>query len=64
MATSPMNYLRQVKAEMHKVTWPTRKETIASTIAVFVMVFVASIFLYLADQIMAWAVRLILSLGG
>ncbi|HRC26112.1 MAG TPA: preprotein translocase subunit SecE [Alphaproteobacteria bacterium] len=64
MATSPIDYLRQVKAEMHKVTWPTRKETIASTIAVFVMVFVASIFLYLADQIMAWVVRLILSLGG
>lgn len=64
MATSPVEYIRQVRAEMNKVTWPTRKETVASTIAVFVMVFVASVFLYLADQIMAWAVRMILSLGG
>lgn len=64
MAIKPLEYLRQVRAEMHKVTWPTRKETTASTIAVFVMVFMASVFLYLADQIMAWAVRVILGLGG
>lgn len=64
MAIKPLEYLRQVRAEMHKVTWPTRKETTASTIAVFVMVFMASVFLYLADQIMAWAVRMILGLGG
>lgn len=64
MAIKPLDYIRQVRAEMHKVTWPTRKETTTSTIAVFVMVFMASIFLYLADQIMAWAVRVILGLGG
>lgn len=64
MATGPIDYIRQVRAEMHKVTWPTRKETVASTIAVFVMVFLASVFLYLADQIMAWAVRMVLGLGG
>ncbi|MCB9978216.1 MAG: preprotein translocase subunit SecE [Rhodospirillales bacterium] len=64
MAIKPLEYIRQVRAEMHKVTWPTRKETTASTIAVFVMVFMASVFLYLADQIMAWAVRMILGLGG
>lgn len=61
--TGPMAYLRQVRAEMAKVTWPSRRETTISTAAVFVMVFVAAIFLYVADQVMALVVRFILNLG-
>ena len=60
---SPMEYIRQVRAEMQKVTWPSRQETTTSTIAVFIMVFIAAIFLFMADQVMAYVVRLILSLG-
>ena len=56
----PMEYIRQVRAEMKKVTWPTRQETTVSTIAVFAMVFVASIFLYLSDQVIAFVVRAIM----
>lgn len=61
---SPIEYVRQVKAEMKKVTWPSRKETTTSTIAVFIMVFLAAIFLFVADQVMAFAVRFILGLGA
>lgn len=61
--TSPMEYIRQVKAEMQKVTWPSSRETRTSTIAVFIMVTLVSIFLFLADQVMAFIVRLILGLG-
>lgn len=61
---SPVEYFRQVKSEMKKVTWPTRQETTVSAIAVLVMVTISSIFLFLADQIMAFAVRLILGFGG
>jgi len=61
---SPMEYFRQVKSEMKKVTWPSRKETTVSTIAVFIMVFIAAIFLFFADQVMAFAVRTILSFGA
>lgn len=61
--TGPVQYLKEVRAEGRKVTWPTRKETIASTIAVFIMVTLASIFLFLADQILAWGVSIILGLG-
>lgn len=63
MALSPIEYVRQVRAEMKKVTWPTRQETTVSVIAVFVMVFIASLFLYFADQIIAFIVRLILNIG-
>lgn len=59
----PFQYFREVRQEAQKVTWPSRKELIASTIAVFVMVLLASIFLYLSDQVLAWVVSLILNIG-
>ena len=49
---SPFKFLQEVRAEAQKVTWPTRKETTITTIMVFVMVVVASIFFLLADQVM------------
>lgn len=61
--TSPAEFLKQVKSETKKITWPSRQETTASTIAVFVMVIIAAIFLYLSDQIIAWVVNFILSFG-
>ncbi len=61
--TGPFEFFKQVRSEGKKITWPTRQETVASTIAVLVMVLIASIFLYLSDQIIAWGVNLILSIG-
>lgn len=57
---NPVRYLREVRAEAKKVTWPSRKETTMSTVAVFIMVFLASVFLYFADQVLAVALRFIL----
>ncbi|NBX65626.1 MAG: preprotein translocase subunit SecE [Proteobacteria bacterium] len=58
--TGPLSFLRQVRQEMARVTWPTRKETTISTIMVFVMVFVCSVFLFFTDQIIAFLIQLIL----
>jgi preprotein translocase subunit SecE len=58
--TGPIAFLKQVKAEGKKVTWPTRKETTLSTIMVFIMVILAAIFLFLTDQIVATIIRWIL----
>lgn len=60
----PLEFFRQVKSEAKKVTWPTRQETIVSTVAVFVMVFLASLFLFFADQVLAFGVGLILGIGS
>jgi len=57
---NPVRYLREVRAEGKKVTWPSRQETTMSTIAVFIMVTLAAIFLYFADQLLAYILRLIL----
>jgi len=62
--TNPVEFVDQVKTETKKVTWPTRKETITSTIAVFIMVTFASLFLFFADQILAFIVNFILDFGN
>lgn len=59
----PLNFFKQVRSEAQKVSWPTRRETTQSTIAVFIMVVIASIFMFTADQILAWVVKTILGLG-
>lgn len=61
--TTPAEYLRQVRLEMKKVTFPSRKEVTQSTIAVFIMVFLAAVFLFVADQAMSFLVGQILQLG-
>ena len=61
--TSPAQFVREVRQELAKVTWPTRNETWVTTIAVLIMVTLAAIFFLLADQLMGWIVSSILSLG-
>lgn len=61
---APVEFFKQVKSEAKKVTWPTRQETTASTIAVFIMVVIASIFLFVADQALSYVVGLVLGLGN
>jgi len=61
--TGPVEFFRQVRAEAKKVTWPSRQETMMSTMFVFIMVALASVFLYFADQIIAYVVRMIMSIG-
>ena len=62
--TSPGEFVRQVRQEASRVTWPTRKETTVTTIMVFIMAFVMAIFFFLVDQLLSWGVRVILGLGA
>lgn len=63
MAKNPFEFLQEVRSEGAKVSWPTRKETMITTGMVFLMVIVASIFFLLADQVIRWAVTLVLGIG-
>lgn len=60
---SPVEFIKQVRTEVKKVTWPTRAETMQSAIAVFIMVVIASLFLFGADQLISLVIRKILGLG-
>ena len=61
--TSPFQFIQQVRQEVSKVTWPTRKELTITTIMVFIMVFLAAIFFLIVDQIISVGIKLILGLG-
>ncbi len=61
---SPFQFFKQVRQETSKVTWPTRKETVISTIMVFVMVIIAALFFFVVDQILSSGVKLVFGLGG
>jgi len=58
--TSPGQFVRQVRQEVSKVVWPSRRETFVSTMMVFVMVVLASIFFLLVDMAFSQLVGLIL----
>jgi preprotein translocase subunit SecE len=57
-------FIREVRQETAKVTWPTRKETMVTTMMVFIMVFLAAIFFWVVDLVLGTAVRFLLGLGG
>lgn len=56
-------FIQQVRNETSKVTWPTRRETIVTTIMVFIMSVVAAIFFLLVDMVIRWGLGFILGLG-
>jgi preprotein translocase subunit SecE len=62
--TNPFVFLQQVRSEVSKVVWPSRRETTITTAMVFVFVILASIFFFVADQLMAWGVGRLLGIGA
>jgi preprotein translocase subunit SecE len=62
--TNPFVFLQQVRSEVSKVVWPSRRETTITTGMVFIFVILASIFFFVADQLMAWGVSRLLGIGA
>jgi len=62
MKTTPAQFVRQVKQEVSKITWPSRAETLQGTFVVIVMSVVLAAFLLCVDSILAWSMRLVI--GG
>lgn len=60
---NPFQFFQEVRQEVSKVTWPTRKETWITTVAVLIMVSVSAVFFLLADQLLGWLVSFILGFG-
>ncbi len=61
---NPLTFIQEVRQEVSKVTWPTWKEVWITTAMVLVMVALTSIFFLIADQIIGYAVSLILRAGS
>ena len=60
---NPFVFLQQVRAETAKVTWPSRRETMISTVMVLVFAVLTMAFFFSADMIISFAVGTVLGLG-
>ena len=63
MSISPIQFLRQVKQEVKKVTWTTKKEVVPSCAMVVTLVAIATVFFFVVDAVLGWGVDKILMLG-
>jgi preprotein translocase subunit SecE len=58
--TNPFEFIQQVRQETSKVTWPTRRETMVTTIMVMIMVALAALFFFGVDAVLHYAVQKVL----
>jgi preprotein translocase subunit SecE len=61
--TNPFEFLQQVRTEVSKVTWPTRRETIITTVMVLLMSIAAALFFLAADWVFSTLVAIVFGLG-
>ena len=60
---TPMQFFSQVRAEARKITWPSRKETWITSVMVFIMVALASLFFWAVDLMMALGANELIQIG-
>jgi len=58
-----LHFLSASRAEVRKMVWPTRAETIQTTLIVFILVVILAIFLWFVDMLLGAAVKALLSVG-
>ena len=61
MVTKAIQFLSDVKSEVKKVTWPTKKEAMGGTAVVLVVVFIMALFLGLVDMVLSKIIGVIFS---
>ena len=62
--TNPFEFIQQVRQEGAKVTWPTRRETLITTVMVMIMVALAALFFLGVDAVPRWVVNTFLLYGS
>ena len=62
--TNPAQFVRQVRQEMNRITWATKRETMFASMSVFVMALIASVFFFLVDLLLSNIVQTLLGFGG
>ena len=62
--TNPLQFIQQVRAEVSKVVWPTRREVLLTTAMVFVMATLTAIFFFFVDLLIRTGLQLILTTMG
>jgi len=62
--TNPAQFVRQVRQEINRITWASRRETMYASLSVFVMALLASLFFFLVDLLLSNIVQFLLGLGN
>ena len=62
--TNPAQFVRQVRQEINRITWASRRETLYASLSVFVMALLASLFFFLVDLLLSNVVQFLLGLGN
>ena len=62
--TNPINFIQQVRAEVSKVVWPTRKEVVLTTVMVFIMATLTAIFFAMVDLAIRGGLQAVLGMFG
>ena len=60
---NPLRFIQEVKQEVFKITWPTKKDTLTGGLMVFGLASIAALFFLLLDQILRFLLNLILSIN-
>jgi preprotein translocase subunit SecE len=64
VAVDPVKFMREVRSEVTKVTWPSRKETLVTTGLVFALSALAALFFFVSDQVIGIGVRALFGVGS
>ena len=62
--TNPAQFVRQVRQEINRISWATKRETLYASLSGFVMALIASLFFLLVDLLLSNIVQFLLGLGG
>ncbi len=62
--SNPLKYVQQVRSEVSKIVWPTRKETMTTTFMVFVMAAIVALFFFIVDTLTSNILDIILKLAS
>jgi len=62
--TNPLQFIQQVRSEVSKVVWPTRREVLLTTVMVMVMATLTAIFFALVDMIIRGGLQSVLNMFG
>jgi preprotein translocase subunit SecE len=61
---NPFQFIQQVRAEVGKVVWPSRREVLLTTLMVFIMASLTSVFFFMVDSLIRTALHFVLTMFG
>ncbi|MEO9572937.1 MAG: preprotein translocase subunit SecE [Tateyamaria sp.] len=62
--TNPLQFIQQVRSEVSKVVWPTRREVLLTTVMVFILAALTAVFFAIVDILIRWGLETVLTSFG